>query len=630
VKNWVKIFSSQTTVAQTNAPIKTSLKESGNVFLMLFGAVAMVGVLGASTMTVLKGPVRTMSQVTKLTLAENNMMTTAKIAVTIANEPSDDCDTDNFLEPDEAGANIAGFNGGTEGGQIPAAIGVQRQDPWGTDYGYCVWDHGTVDDAGCGGAGQNRLAGDNVNAVISDYVIAVISAGPDGNYQTTCNDFTGVGTLITRTSGADDIIFGYTYAEAAAVAGGLWNDDGGVTTAAIERDLSVRTDVSNPLTETLGFTASSGDFSVTGSGEFPVVRTDNIQGTTGVGTNINIDNPIVAGSSITATGNVSAADLIAGGNLDVTGTSTFDGDVTLGDAIGTTLNSTLDVTGNTTFDGDVALGNEPADTVTVNGTLSLVDIDASGNATIDGNTTLGDNAASDTVTMNADTTISGGDLTLSTGNVTLTAGNLSVGGNLDMTGGTIENLAGPPTTNLQAANKKYVDDQVASGAGYTETDPTITSRVANRFCQMNGTATNLLCNVDLSAVETDPTIGTPLTSGRLCTYDGSNIVCNTTSGSVGAPGLFTDNTTHITRENLNIIDLASNSTLAGLDGDGTRTFYAANKSAFRGGSIVTGNAAWQDTNIGSASFGWGVNNLASGNNSFAVGLQYFVRPKYYN
>jgi len=127
------------------------VKESGNVFLMLFGAVAMVGVLGASTMTILKGPVRTMSQVTKQTLAENNAITTARLSISSA---TIDCDGDGVFEPLEFGAAIPGFTGG---GQIPGTLGVSRQDPWGNEYGYCVWDNATVDDGGCGGATQGRL-----------------------------------------------------------------------------------------------------------------------------------------------------------------------------------------------------------------------------------------------------------------------------------------------------------------------------------------------------------------------------------------------------------------------------------------------------------------------------------------
>jgi uncharacterized membrane protein len=67
---------------------------------MLFGAVGMVGVLGASTMTVMKGPVKTMSMVTKRTIAENNMIATGKLAlIASAAQAQNDCDGDQTIEP---------------------------------------------------------------------------------------------------------------------------------------------------------------------------------------------------------------------------------------------------------------------------------------------------------------------------------------------------------------------------------------------------------------------------------------------------------------------------------------------------------------------------------------------------
>ena len=75
--------------------------ESGNVFSALFIAVGMVGAVGVGAMQVMKGPVRTMSEVTKKTVAENNMMASAKLALVSAANQADngDCDTDGFIEP---------------------------------------------------------------------------------------------------------------------------------------------------------------------------------------------------------------------------------------------------------------------------------------------------------------------------------------------------------------------------------------------------------------------------------------------------------------------------------------------------------------------------------------------------
>ena len=64
-----------------SARLGARIKEAGNIFLTLFGAIGMVGVIGASTMTVMQGPVKTMSEVTKRTVAENNMIAAGKLAL---------------------------------------------------------------------------------------------------------------------------------------------------------------------------------------------------------------------------------------------------------------------------------------------------------------------------------------------------------------------------------------------------------------------------------------------------------------------------------------------------------------------------------------------------------------------
>src|SRR5688572_5046540 len=75
--------------------------QSGNVFFTLFGAVALVGVVGAASMQVLKGPVRSMSEITKRTVAENNMMASAKLAaISVTQQPLEgNCDDDPEKEP---------------------------------------------------------------------------------------------------------------------------------------------------------------------------------------------------------------------------------------------------------------------------------------------------------------------------------------------------------------------------------------------------------------------------------------------------------------------------------------------------------------------------------------------------
>lgn len=58
---------------------------------------------------------------------------------------------------------------------------------------------------------------------------------------------------------------------------------------------------------------------------------------------------------------------------------------------------------------------------------------------------------------------------------------------------------------------------------------------------------------------------------------------------------------------------------ANMDDDGTRLFFYVDKAAFRGGEITLSDVAWQDTNIGTHSFAWGLNARASGVSSVALG-----------
>ena len=135
----------QTDKNQMSKNLTHRLREAGNVFLMLFGAVGMVGVIGASTMTIMKGPVKTMAVVTKRTIAENNMIATGKLALIAAGSQTvSDCDGDDIIEPLPHAAAIPGFTGG---GEVPLSIGTAQDDPWGTKFGYCVWDHGNSFDS---------------------------------------------------------------------------------------------------------------------------------------------------------------------------------------------------------------------------------------------------------------------------------------------------------------------------------------------------------------------------------------------------------------------------------------------------------------------------------------------------
>jgi hypothetical protein len=254
--------------------IKTH-RQLGSIFFVLFASIGMIAAIGVASMNLLRGPVKAMSQITKRTIAENSMIASGRLALVMAAQTTGDCDLDGLVEPiqwTDPGSAPAPANGGL----LPSGIGASLQDPWGNAYGYCAWDHGTQHGhAGCG-VGALRLTG---GADYTNPVIAVISAGPDQQFQTGCLP-QGQTSYVLKTPGSDDLVLAYTYAEAMTLAGGLWNlkeDDS--STATIAKNLSVTDDVG---AEQLTFDAAAKEFALGdgGTGNLPNIRTDYIQNLT--------------------------------------------------------------------------------------------------------------------------------------------------------------------------------------------------------------------------------------------------------------------------------------------------------------------------------------------------------------
>jgi len=256
-------------------------RESGNVMLMLFGTIAMAGVVGASSMQIMKGPVRSMHNVTQRTIAENSMIASGKLALMGAVNQADggDCDGDQAIEP-VMFEDAAALPHPAGGGFLPADIGASLQDPWQSRYGYCVWDHGSVVlDPACDVSGvHNRLAGGTDDG---KHVLAVISAGPDRVFQTSCAAYdagTPDAPLLVKVAGSDDIVYGYTYGEARTASGGLWNIKGGEpTTAEIgQRDIEVAGS-SGTDTAKIGYDS---DLGFGGVGKFMAIKSDAVYANT--------------------------------------------------------------------------------------------------------------------------------------------------------------------------------------------------------------------------------------------------------------------------------------------------------------------------------------------------------------
>lgn len=209
--------------------------ESGNVFFTLFGAVALVGVLGASTMSLMRGPVSTVAAVNKQVRTESRLMIAGRLAAVEAAQNGTDCDGDGVTEPlppDTAGPGCSAAQAGG-GGCTPVTVGGDKTDPWGSPVMYCAWDHGT----GAAGCSADLQPGEADPSGLA--VLAVISAGPDRTFQSTCG---ASPAYLTRDG--DDLAYVFDESEAAAAGagGGLWElVSGDPTAATINKDLQIST-----------------------------------------------------------------------------------------------------------------------------------------------------------------------------------------------------------------------------------------------------------------------------------------------------------------------------------------------------------------------------------------------------
>jgi hypothetical protein len=218
-------------------------QERGNIFFTLFGAVALVGVIGAATTTLMRGPLATVATVNARTKADAQMQIASKLAMIAASQQplGGNCDADVFIEPVPP---VVATPVPVGGGGLPPTIGAAQNDPWGTPYGYCTWDLGVeTGEAGCGGAGARLAGGDNALMPI----MVILSAGPDREYQTECEAWadnmgtpsaappSNSSTLINKPPTSDDLLISFTYDEAVSAADGLWSiksaDPGTITTA---------------------------------------------------------------------------------------------------------------------------------------------------------------------------------------------------------------------------------------------------------------------------------------------------------------------------------------------------------------------------------------------------------------
>ncbi len=508
--------------------------QNGNIFFTLFGAVAIVGLLGTVIVSTMRGPLSTMVEVQARTQAESEMAIASRLALLEATELASDgdCDADGFVEPLEytdAGASDAPAGGGF----LPSAVASTHIDPWGTQYGYCAWDAGgTTGAIACdisGNSTNERLDGNGSLTDETYTIIALVSAGPDQVFGTTCTG--GATPSISKTG--DDIVVEYTYATATAATGGLWNiKSGDASTAEISKNLEITGGAS--FTAGIDLTSSSaalqlgaasmlfpsevtlttcnaandglvrintavdpdvlqlcddpngwvsGGGGVWSSGTGDAIYYDTGTFLVGIGTAtpaqaLDVVGSIAASANITAGGNISSVNLAASGDGTIGGTLGVTGATTLAilNATGAVdFDSSLNVDGNSTLAG--TLGVTGATTLAILNATGAVDFDSSLN--VDGTSTLigaidaqgnisdslGDVTISDNLVVTGTSDLQGA--------ISNSTGNIVIGDNVDVSGaitatGNIDGLDITASSDLIAGSAVMVNgDQLGPALGCT-------------------------------------------------------------------------------------------------------------------------------------------------------------------
>jgi hypothetical protein len=163
-------------------------RTEGFVFIQMLAVLmvgaALAGVMGYTFLSMTRSGTAVQSLV-------SNKRLLAQAAFTLAAEGKDS-DGDTFWE---APAGIASALNG-DGWDVPATSAAPKADDLGTKFRYCAWKNKTataapatgVDAATSTAATSGRLIGDLATASPSSITLAVISAGVDKVFQTTCAD----------------------------------------------------------------------------------------------------------------------------------------------------------------------------------------------------------------------------------------------------------------------------------------------------------------------------------------------------------------------------------------------------------------------------------------------------------
>ena len=118
-------------------------KESGSVVTVMMGGIALLAAISFTSYQFISGPLSITAKVTQnnAVKAQQDMIGRRIIIDATADTVVGDCDLDGYIEP-QTWYDASGDPAPTNAGWIPNRQ-VETKDPWGMEYGYCVWDLGT-------------------------------------------------------------------------------------------------------------------------------------------------------------------------------------------------------------------------------------------------------------------------------------------------------------------------------------------------------------------------------------------------------------------------------------------------------------------------------------------------------
>jgi hypothetical protein len=304
------------------------------------------------------------------------------------------------------------------------------------------------------------------------------------------------------------------------------------------------------------------------------------------------------GTSLTATGNVDAGNVLTGGIVSSTGTGTF-GNVNTGGLVSATGNLTAgNITSNGNFDtvsisatGNIKGGNlQTGGTVSATGTATLGNVNTGGLISATGNITGG----------NIFTSGAGGDISGS-GNIT--------GGNF-LTGGTISSTGTATLGNVATGGTVSTVGNITAGAGsfFIGNGSQLTGVSADSaIALINGntnitTATNGNANVTIGGtsnvvvfttggIDVTGTVSAngTVTGGNLATGGTVSSTGTATVGNVNTGGLISATGTITSANTISGVDISASGNVTGLTfiGNVTATTVSATANV-TGGNVLTG------------------------------------------